>query len=363
MPVEIRWPLDYDAHLFAHADYLNLSSGTLHLDDFGSAAEFGKVLAYAPPFPSGAIDQSAQGNMFGVGYEAGAWRVDVGSTPTTFPVHYLVGGIRYADTLDVAWLQTVGPGAAYVSVDFARRPVTSSLLSFAGAHDPITGDVWGGVHRTGVDVYASHTVGVLNGYVGASAHRLEGEHVQANSEQRLRLGADRNFAQQADTILSAGVAVNYWRYAENEGFYTFGQGGYYSPQSYLSLSLPLEWADRYRELSWRLRGAISQSVSDDKTTPFYPVDPALQQQAVSTAQANALPSPFFGGGKGGGTGFSLGGMIEYRVAPAWAVGAQFEFDRSEFYTPNTFGLYLRYSLTPRSGSVPLPKPPQPYAYY
>jgi hypothetical protein len=357
VPVDIRLPLDYDEHVFVRADYLDLDAGTLSLDNFTQAADFGKVLAYTPPFATGSPGQSAQGAMFGIGYETGPWRFDIGHMPSAFPVNYWVGGVRYANYT----------GDNSLVVDLARRPVTSSLLSFAGVEDPITGEVWGGVHSTGIDARVAQRLQIaqqpLDVYAGAGWHKLDGDNVLGNSEWRLRTGADRPIIERADDTLTIGVTLNYWRYAENTRFYTFGHGGYYSPQSYVSFGLPIEWSGRRERMTWRLRGVVAQAFTSEDGMPYYPTDAALQRQAQVTAAANDLTTPYYDGGSGSGSSYALRGAIEYNLDRQWAVGAKFDIERSDFYEPNTFGVYLRYRFTPWRGEFELPQPPVPYAYF
>jgi hypothetical protein len=129
VPIELRWALDYDRHLFAHADRLDLSAGRLDLADFASATRYGQILAAGPPGPGGSQQPGASGIMPGIGYEGRYWRIDAGHLPGSFPVTYAVGGVRYeARALGVDW-----------RAELARRPVTGTLISFSGVRDPDEG--------------------------------------------------------------------------------------------------------------------------------------------------------------------------------------------------------------------------------
>ncbi|NAW01293.1 cellulose synthase subunit BcsC-related outer membrane protein, partial [Salmonella sp. hn-h4] len=89
------------------------------------------------------------GVSFGAGYKDSQWEGDLGTTPLGFPVVDWVGGLAYSsDWRDIGWTATV-----------SRRPISSSLLSFAGAKDPNTGITWGGDRATGVSLGVSYDQG------------------------------------------------------------------------------------------------------------------------------------------------------------------------------------------------------------
>jgi hypothetical protein len=83
--------------------------------------------------------KTAFGAQSSVGYSGIAelstktFGLEVGSSPHGFPVHNLIGGIRFRP--HNRWLTLLG----------VRGNVKDSLLSYTGAHDPVTGIRWGGV--------------------------------------------------------------------------------------------------------------------------------------------------------------------------------------------------------------------------
>jgi hypothetical protein len=193
---------------------------------------------------------------------------------------------------------------------------------------------------------------------------LTGRDVPSNRELRLRGGLDWPLFQRPDQRLTSGLVGNYWRYQRNEHFYTFGNGGYYSPQRYLSLAVPLDWSGRRGRWSWELQGSVGSSRTDEDVAPYYPTRPDLQRLAAARMAAADLGSPYFGGGSGGGFSYTLAGALEYRATPFWVLGARFQIDRSHDYAPNVGMLYLRRYFEPREGPVPFPpNPVKPYSAY
>jgi hypothetical protein len=268
----------------------------------------------------------------------------VGTTPLGFPVSNVVGGVKmYGSMSSVSY-----------SLDVARRPVTSSLLSYAGARDPVTAEVWGGVRSTGATSHFAYDLGRFAVFADLGYYLLTGKNVALNREFSLRTGMDWEFIQEGDTRLSFGLALTSWRYRENLRYYTFGHGGYYSPQSYYSLAFPVRWTGRQGRWSYLLRASMSASVSYEKDMPYYPTNPALQ----------AAGNPIYTGGSGHGTGYSAGGALEYRMAHHLYAGGRFGIDRSAYYTPNFAGFYLRYEFAAPGVAVPFPPDPvKPYSRF
>lgn len=357
LPMELRIPQGYDTHWTVHVDPVSLDAGTVP-SVYNDAALFGQVQASGPgslaSFPSG-LPQEAKGVDVGVAYETEDWRLDLGTTPIGFAVENWVGGVRRSGE----WA-----GLSY-RASLARRPITGSVLSYAGTRDPVSGQVWGGVVSNGVDVSLGYYgAGRLSGSFSAGAQRLTGRNVKPNDHLRFRAAADWAFVDEPSQQASAGLALTYWRYAEDLGEYTFGHGGYYSPQSYLSLALPLDWRGRYGRLGYLLRASASISRTQEDAQDFYPNDPALQAQATGSPLPSGFSQPVYGASSGGGVGYTLKAALEYRLGEHWFIGSQLQMDRSEYYTPNVLSSYFRYDFDGKPAETPYPpRPPLPYSDY
>ncbi|KVC22402.1 cellulose synthase subunit BcsC-related outer membrane protein [Burkholderia pseudomultivorans] len=341
VPVYMQLPVRYDGHAFLQLDTVHLDAGTLDTSDPSSYAlnTFALYPALNAPAanPPGSLHQSATGVAVGAGYKTDAWRFDVGTSPLGFPVQYVVGGVRYR----------FDAGPASFTVNASRRPETSSVLSYAGFRDPWTGAVWGGVRRDGIDLRASADVGRTNLFAEFGAGVLSGRNVERNAAVTLRTGFTVPVYERATMRVSTGLVGSAWHYAQNLRYYTYGQGGYYSPQRYLSLGVPLEWAGRVDALSWDLTvtGGISNSYERD--TPYFPLGvPGV----AGLKSADAIAALAYGGSSTRGVSFSYGvnGIVEYRVNPHLSVGAQLHIDRSHDYAPSSALVYLRYAFDARA---------------
>jgi len=362
VPIYLQMPIRYDGHVFAQVDTVHLDPGTLDTSVPGaySLKTFGTYAALrAQPNPQaaalianppGSLHQSTTGVALGAGYLSDAWRFDLGTSPLGFPVHYLVGGVRYR----------FDAGPASFSVNASRRPETSSVLSYAGMRDPWTGAVWGGVRRDGVNLRASVDVGRTNLFAELGAGVLSGRNVERNAEVTLRTGFTVPVYERATMKVSTGLVGNAWHYAQNLRYYTYGQGGYYSPQRYLSLGVPIEWAGRHDALSWDLTVTGGISNSYEKDSLYYPT--------LSGQRAEQVAAGFvYAGSSTRGVSFSYGvnGIAEYRVNPHLSVGAQLHIDRSHDYAPSSALVYLRYAFDARASRSWLvtPTPVRLYSDY
>jgi predicted Zn-dependent protease len=351
IPVEMRLPTGYGGGLaFVQIDPVWANAGTLQLSDTANLNQYGKVLACTPPnglqcatVGATSISQSAQGTALAVGYEDNGMRADIGTTPLGFPVSNVVGGVKWSH-----YTETTG-----FSLDLSRRPLTNSLLSYAGAHDPVTGEVWGGVTSSGASLHLSRDRGPLSGFVDLAYYWLTGQNVLSNTEAALRTGFDWSFIREDDMRLTGGLAFTAWHYREDLRYYTFGQGGYYSPQRYDSLGIPVRWTGREEHWSYLLQGSVSHSVSYEKAMPYYP-DASFQPGI----------NPIYPGGSSNGNGYSLTGAVEYQFSPQLFGGGRFEIDRSAYYAPNYAIFYLRYLFEAYTGAMPYPPSPvKPYSRF
>ncbi len=140
IPTVAWWPKGYAGHYFLHADRVQLNAGRLPLAQ-SDALEYGQVAAWpSSAYPTSPGTPRGHGMNLGFGYRGTGLEWDVGVIGAGMPVTNLVGGVSYGE-----WNEDFN-----YRVELSRRPITGSLLSYAGAHDPITGNTWGGVVATGL---------------------------------------------------------------------------------------------------------------------------------------------------------------------------------------------------------------------
>ncbi|KAF0206315.1 MAG: hypothetical protein FD173_318 [Gallionellaceae bacterium] len=345
IPVEARIPVGYDGGLaIVQATRVNADAGALSLAGQYDLRQFGKVQALSPNITN-KPDQSASGTALLLGYEGDGIRADIGTTPLEFPVHQVVGGVRWSK-------YTENSGFSF---DVSSRTLTSSLLAYAGVRDPVTGEVWGGVRNSGAGVHVARSNGRLNGFVDVGYYWLTGTNVLDNTKLELRTGFDWSFVKKEDMLLTAGLTLTHWAFREDLSHYSFGHGGYYSPQSYVSLALPLRWTGRVAHWSYLLQYSISASETYTKDMPYYPTNAALQNSTNATYTGGISPydaSP---------PGYALGAALEYQFSSRLFAGGRFMMERSPYYAPDTGFVYLRYMFDDYTS--PIPYPPLPVKSY
>lgn len=332
---------NYEQRWWLQADAVSVDAGTLSAD-FDAASSFGSIGAVGPTAARAFTNESQNGLAVGVGVVTDTFAADIGSTPLGFELPQVVGGFE--------WRPSV-PNVA-VSMGFSRRAVTSSVLSYAGMRDPVSGTRWGGVVQTGpyldAGIYRER-------YSIAGALRfteITGERVLDNRFFGTRVGGDWKFYSEPHMRASLGLAINYWQFDRNLQNYTFGSGGYYSPQAYLSVALPIEVWGEAHDWSYRLRLAASHTSSERDPIAAYPTDPALQA---------AAGAPVFGGESSSGVSLSAYAAVERQLSPTWIAGAKLDIDRSDYYEPTVFMIYLRHAFAPWTTRIAVPpRPLQPY---
>ena len=290
--------------------------------------------------------QRASGVSLGAGYKDQTWEGDLGTTPLGFPVVDWVGGLAYSsDWQDIGWTAMA-----------SRRPISSSMLSYAGAKDPYTGIKWGGVRATGVSLGVSYDQGKAHGLWGdISAHQLTGKNVADNSRERLMGGYYYKVINEDNRRATVGLNSMLWHYQKNLSGYTLGQGGYYSPQQYFSLAVPVNYRQRTDKWSWEVGGSVSWSRSSTQDQKRYPL-PGLLPDGFKDKGAIEQ------GSSSSGFGYTAQALIERRVSSHWTVGAAIDIQQAKDYTPSHYLLYVRYSLAGWQGDLDTPpRPLVPYA--
>jgi Tfp pilus assembly protein PilF len=294
--------------------------------------------------------QSASGVGVSVGYENDGLRADVGTTPLGFRHTDVVGGVRYAGQLSSDF--------SYVA-NVSRRPVDDSLLSFAGARDERTGEDWGAITANGGRLDLTHDDGSVGLYGYGSFHTMDGRNVASNQRAEAGGGMYLHLVDRSTESLTAGLNLSLLHYQKNLSFFTFGQGGYFSPQRYVNLSFPLNWYGRNGRLNWQVQASAGVQSFKEDPSDYFPSDPERQadaDRAVALAELLGIANTqgaraIYPGQTKTGISYNVAGSVEYQMAPQLFVGGQLELNNAQDYRQFTGGIYVRY-LFDRYGAVP-----------
>jgi tetratricopeptide (TPR) repeat protein len=308
VPIEINFPIeDVDGKFMARVDLIKVDSGNLSYVDYDNNQT---------EIP---LQHKSSGYIAGLGFNGPTWSGDIGILQLgASPV--LLGGVTLPFEL----------GEVDLDLTLSRRPITSTVASYAGVTAPESSthrhQSWGGVTKTGFTLGASYDQGGAWGsWLSAQAHQLEGENVEDNHRLALLGGVYYKVINSDSERLSISTNSLMMSYDNNQDEYSYGLGGYYSPQQYVSLSLPVYYANRLGSnmLFWSGAGISYSMVSDDGVVNTDDVS--------STSQ---------------GVGYSADIGLESRLFKHWDLGVQLSAQHSEDYDPVELQLYGRYYIDP-----------------
>ena len=156
-----------------------------------------------------------------------------------------------------------------------------------------------------------------------------------------------------DSRLTLGLSLTGIAYDNNQAFFTYGHGGYFSPQRFYALGVPLTWSQRTDRWTWQLRGAVGLQRIEQDGADFYPTDARLQAAASQALGAPAV----YGGQSKTSLGYSLYGATEYQLGRQLLVGGNLGVDNGRDFQQLNGGVYLRYALEPQDRALALPVSP------
>ncbi|MGF6317754.1 cellulose synthase subunit BcsC-related outer membrane protein [Pseudomonas frederiksbergensis] len=337
-PLEINIPLD-ESRVALRVTPVSLNAGSVSgdaLSRFGSGAQ-----------SDGVGSQKAEGVGLSVAIQrpADGFKADLGTTPLGFKYTTATGGISIdrpvSDSSNVRY-----------GVSVSRRPVTDSVTSFAGTTDKRSGQSWGGVTANGGRGQLSFDDNEVGAYGYASWHQLLGNHVESNSRSELGSGVYWYLQNATDSKLTVGLSMTGISYANNQDYFTYGHGGYFSPQTFFALGIPVTWAQRTGRLTYQVKGSVGVQHFEQDSADYFPNDKALQ----------AASGLRYEGQNKTGIGYSVAAAAEYKVASNFLLGANLGLDNAHDYQQLSGALSLRYQFEDISGPMSLPVSPYTSPY-
>lgn len=294
-----------------------------------------------PPSASQFIADQSSGSQSQSGVEVNAalsgdnYKVDVGSTPLGQDLTSLLGGAQWAPKLG---------DFTTLTVTAERRAVTDSLLSYVGVQDSYTGSKWGQVTKNGGSVNLSYDNGDAGFYAGGGYYSYLGTHVTSNSAVNANVGMYIRPYRYDDRELKTGINVGYMNFDKNLSYFSYGQGGYFSPQNYVSVSFPVEYTQKYDDWDLKLSGSVGyQSYTQDES-PYFPEDPDLQAQLENKVANNTAQEAYYSGGSKSGIGWNAGVGGNYHLNKNMQIGGQVGYDTFGDYNESKAQVYFRYLM-------------------
>ena len=317
---------------------LTLIAGPIRLDSGratgATTLRLGTLPANVTPVP-----QLASGVAGELQLRADAFAASFGTTPRGFPVVNWTGGVL------------VQPASAHFTVTLSRRSVQDSELSYAGLHDQGSlgsvsqGSIWGGVIANSGELQIASSGARAGWYLQGGFQYITGHHVPINRRADGDVGAYWTaWSRPASGSLTVGMNFFGMHYAENQYDFTYGQGGYFSPQAFAIAGVPVNLTGRSRR-HWRykLSGSLGLQGYYQATAPYFPLDPALQ-----ISQGNL----YYPASTTIGANYNFDGEISYVAHHHWFLGTYADFNNTREYAESKAGFSLRYVLAAQDAASP-----------
>jgi len=294
-----------------------------------------QLLAYSRASASSNLDDAGLGLDFS--YQQGDLSADIGSTPMGFEYHNLIGGVSWAPALG---------RSSRLMLTAERRAVKDSLLSYAGVEDPLTGERWGAVTRSGASLGLAFDNGGAGLYGKVGYYGYQGHGVADNRAWLVNLGGYLRPINESERVLQAGVNVDYRAFDENLSKFTYGHGGYFSPQDYVSVSFPLIYKQTHGSLTWTAQVAPGFQSWNLDAADYFPTRGEQQRLMDILAAAKVLPSSGYAAESESGFGLNLSAGLEYRLSRDLSLGSHIGYDTFGDYSETLALINLNYTMEP-----------------
>lgn len=286
--------------------------------------------------PKGAIPtaQGASGIGGDLQLRTSLFAANVGYTPYGFLVSNVTGGLY------------IHPPSGHFTLTFSRDPITDTQLSYAGLRDEgsagpsYAGNIWGGVVTNAGELQIASGDSRWGWYLQGGGQYITGVHVPNNLRVDGTAGAYWGVWSQPDYgNLTIGMNFFGMHYAHNLRYFTYGQGGYFSPDAYIVAAVPVSFNGHYGpKFHYRVVGSVGVQGFNEETSPYFPLDVAIQG-----AQGN----PYYPAMTSVGGNYNFESEASYAIADHWYVGGYASFNNSRDYASSKAGFFVRYLFRPQ----------------
>ncbi len=341
VPFEASMALGKSARLTFVPKAVFLNSGQLVLPDTPVGKPLlGSLYDSASTAPT---QQFATGFGGELQFRTNTFSIAAGYSPYGFPVSNAIGRAQWR------------PGNWHFTLFGGRDSVKETMLSYAGMRDPgsTTGQIWGGVVTTGGGIRFDSGDEKAGLYVQGEGYDVTGYHVLANRKYAGTMGAYFRVGNWEDYgSLNIGGTMFGEHFDYNERGYTYGLGGYFSPNAYFLAAVPVTWKGHWKEnLHYVINGAIGiQTFQEDKQL-YFPLDQTYQNGVPSQAC-----TPYCGLQVNSNTGanYAFDTQVSYHVNEHWYVGGFMAANNTNNYNYVQGGAFARYTFKPQVQTVEAP---------
>lgn len=217
-----------------------------------------------------------------------------------------------------------------------RESIRESILSYTGMKDPYTGQTWGRVSDSGLNLSVFAPLqDQWNIYGQLAAGVLDGQNVASNNHFKFTLAFNKQLEHPDFAYITLGPSFTFEHYARNLSFFTFGQGGYFSPDYLFQGTLGLQFMTKEAR-SYLIKGGLDLGLQNYRqgATPVFPegnTEAIYQSSDAQTFIANV----------------NVAGLL--LLSPRWALGGILGYNRTANYSEVMAGISFKYFFEPRAG--------------
>lgn len=268
------------------------------------------------------------------------YKADLGTTPlgTSSDLSTLVGGVQWSPKL-TDYLSLI--------ITAERRAVTDSLLSYVGVKDKLSGETWGRVTKNGGTLQLSYDNGDAGFYFGGGGYSYIGENVASNTSVNAGAGVYLRPYHDQYKQLQTGLSVSWMNFSKNLSYYSFGQGGYFSPQNYVSVAIPVDFSQQFDTWKLNLGGSVGYQSYTQDSSDYYPTKSDWQSFLDTAAEYGFTKESRYSGSSKNGIGYNIHAGLDYNINNDMSVGGRVGYDTFGSYNESTAKVWFRYMLGDR----------------
>ncbi len=295
---------------------------------------------------AGAIpSQDQSGTAVGLEYQYNGFAIDVGSSPLGFQFETVVGGASFRTQVNQVALL----------IEASRRSLTDSVLSYAGTHDPITGKEWGGVTTNGGRIDLAFVRPDALYYISGRYDAVLGTRVKNNQRASASVGGSYSLFRDEESRLEGGLGLTWMSFRENLSRFTMGHGGYFSPENFFHLGVPLRFV---RGETWTLKLSAEPGLNwfHEKEALYFPAEPELQAKRWEERTFDPNLQAVFPAQTNQGFSFNFDGSLLWPISNGLNAGINFGLHTARDYRELFGGLTFSWTAPGSSGNVREPAP-------
>ncbi|WP_421132461.1 cellulose synthase subunit BcsC-related outer membrane protein [Alteromonas sp. A079] len=222
-----------------------------------------------------------------------------------------------------------------------RQPKQDSLLSNTGTFNAERTAPWGYAIEDGVSMLVAHNIKPLWTIAAtASASQINGEFIKDNSQLSLRIDMNKDIAEAISPQLDywrVGPFLSYTTYADNLSGFTYGQGGYFSPEQFVSVGMYTELLTlEAKQWQVKLAGSLGYSRIEEGSAARFPlglpnnvIDDELASERIEASTQNGIAGQLLAEG-------------QYRITDSWIVAGYVRKSYAVEFEDISAGIQIRY---------------------